>query len=87
MIVGCYSVHLYCDSGGHDGFTGHDGAYVVKNGPEWHNTVTIANEFAGRNERECLTQARSIGWIIRSPRRKPRVAVCPVCAKRLGLKP
>lgn len=46
MIVGCYSVHLYCDSP-------EGGTYKCT---EW------PGEYTGRNEREALANARKAGW-------------------------
>ena len=72
MIVGCYSVHLYCDGEGHEGFL-IDGAYMVKS-PDGEY-VGVAHEFAGKNERECLRQAREVGWRIT----RDRETFCPFC--------
>lgn len=72
MIVGCYTVHLYCDREGHVGYHYSSGGYAVKT-PEGYKD--LQNEFAGENERECLAQARRVGWKITRDRR----AICPFC--------
>ena len=75
MIVGCYTVNLYCDDEGHEGFIGSTGSYYVKVGI-FHDEVK--HEFAGQNERECFAQARRIGWEFTRDRR----VICPFCQKR-----
>lgn len=68
-IVGCYTVHLYCDTGG----------------TAWGEECPFnygSGEFAGQNERDCLSQARKRGWKFNRERTE---AFCPRCSK--GLKP
>lgn len=61
MIVGCYTVHLYCD---------HPDAAQYKC-TEW------PGEFTGQTERECLAEARKAGWKIGTPdNRYERVVRC-----------
>jgi len=49
-IVGCYSVHLYCD---------HPDAAK-------HVCPDFPAEFTGKSERNCLAEARKHGWKISS---------------------
>ena len=49
MIVGCYSVHLYCDHP--------DAAMYV--------CTAWPGDFTGRTEKECLKEARTKGWYVR----------------------
>lgn len=51
MIVGCYSVHLYCEAVGHLEF------------PQIDEPI-LRKEFTGQNERECFQEARNAGWKI-----------------------
>lgn len=71
MIVGCYTLHLYCEAEAHDGYMSDYGYHVKTSG----KYKTVTHEFSGRNERECLQQARKIGWRITKDRR----AFCPYC--------
>jgi hypothetical protein len=71
MIVGCYTVHLYCDSETHEGYLSEFG-YSVKT-PDGYKRVP--HEFAGKNEAECLRQARDMGWRIT----RDRQTFCPFC--------
>ena len=66
MIVGGYSLHLYCDSG-----------LKPAGNVEGHGWAGEANpaEFAGRNKTACRTQAKARGWILQGT-----LAICPVCA-------
>lgn len=65
MIVGCYSIDLYCDSGKEKpyGAAGH-----------WSEPDT----FAGESFAECAREARKAGWKID---RKNGIAICPNCHK------
>jgi hypothetical protein len=65
MIVGCYSMDLYCDTGGD--------AYGGKC-PHSTSYTTVQAEFTGRNERDCLQQAKQRGWSFRNGK-----ATCPGC--------
>lgn len=69
MIVGCYTMHLYCDTGNSEPGMPGDGA-----GP--HNYEDPGQgEFVGRTEADCLRQARAKGWRFDRKRR----AFCPRC--------
>lgn len=72
MIVGGYTVHLYCETEGHEGYTSEYGYHVKV---AYGKYEILQNEFAGENERECLAQARRIGWRIT----RDRQAICPFC--------
>lgn len=50
MIVGCYSLQLYCN---------HQEAGQCGSCTAW------PGEFTGRTESDCLRQARLAGWLIR----------------------
>lgn len=67
MIVGCYTLHLYCDFE-RDGK--HGGVETYKIG--W------PAEFTGKTESECLKEARKAGWRIFKAEGK---AKCPRCVK------
>ncbi len=73
MIVGGYTVHLYCDAEGHEGYMLENGSYMVKGTDGTY--ARVANEFVGRSERQCLIQARDLGWRITRDKR----AICPIC--------
>lgn len=67
MIVGCYSLHLYCDFGkGPEGDQTHGGVRFLE----------FPHEFTGKTESACLKEARKAGWKIYPAQRK---AKCPKC--------
>lgn len=66
MIVGGYTLHLYCD---------------FHEGDEWdkaHGYPETPADFAGRNEAICFTAARAAGWKVYRLQYK---AKCPICVK------
>lgn len=70
MIVGCYSLHLYCDTGNaKPGMTGDGG-----NSPHGFDNPGFG-EFTGPTEGDCKRQARNQGWRFG---RDSRV-FCPTC--------
>lgn len=73
MIVGCYSVDLYCDTGG-DVFGG-ECPYRGYSGSQ--------GEFTGQTEAECLRIARKIGWKFKEGN---TLAFCPQCNSKKGKK-
>jgi hypothetical protein len=75
MIVGCYSLHLYCD-----------GLPNCKNRncrPGAGGDSVPPAEYSGQTRGECSAKARRQGW-----RLNPRTdtALCPACAKA-GVRP
>lgn len=72
MIVGGYTVRLYCDAEKHEGYLSDYGCRVKVAPREFE---TVQNEFAGQNERECFAQARRVGWKLTRDRR----TICPFC--------
>ena len=65
MIVGGYSLHLYCDG------PRHAELYPGK-------VKSLDADIAGRDLRDCLKQARNLGWRI-NLYSSPQKAICPVC--------
>ncbi len=68
MIVGCYSMDLYCD-------TAQEDRSKCRVGWEYNGPPV----YTGRTESECLREARKDGWLF--TRDRPRKAYCPKCAK------
>lgn len=68
MIVGCYTLHLYCDNGGDEFGTNCPNRSIVYN----------AAEFTGPDKKTCLSEARKLGWSFNLNRTK---AHCPRCTK------
>lgn len=66
MIVGGYTMDLYCDNG-RPGDGTHPWSMYEK-----------PTEFAGHNRAACVKQARDAGWIIDERNRR---CYCPTCAK------
>lgn len=74
MIVGCYSMHLYCDTGNTEaGMPGDDGNTTPH---DWERPGTA--EFTGTSEADCKRQAVALGWRFTRDRR----AICPMCNGR-----
>lgn len=65
MIVGGYTLDLYCDSE-------LDQPYGTKG----HHGGDHAGTFYAQTGKECRRQARAAGWIFQRGRR----AICPACA-------
>jgi hypothetical protein len=65
MIVGCYSLELYCENyknGGLDGI---------------HEFEEMPHLFTSERREDCEKQARDIGWMINN---KSGVCLCPRCS-------
>jgi hypothetical protein len=74
MLVGCYSLDLYCDTG--------DDAF----GSKCPHRPILRNgqgEFTGPNERVCLQRARKAGWTFKEGATK---AFCPACSKDMKVR-
>ena len=71
MIVGCYSLDLYCDLCWEDTAT----PYAQRS--------AFPHNFTGKSRAACGKQARVAGWSLRfvSGSKPPR-AVCPICKRR-----
>lgn len=67
MIVGCYSIHLYCDNAENLHGTGDDE----------HDFHEFPHEFTGETRGECMKEARRRGWLINLSADK---ALCPKCS-------
>lgn len=71
MIIGCYSMHLYCDTGNATpGMPGDGGT-----SPHDHSDAGFA-EFTAQTLGECKAQARKLGWHFMRDKR----VICPRCA-------
>jgi hypothetical protein len=69
MIVGCYSLDLYCDNYIID-------PTVVED--KWgHRYDDFPDQFTGFSRAECVRNARRRGWIVNICGKK---AYCPKCA-------
>lgn len=69
MIVGCYTLDVYCDN---------EDKCAAKDLPIWDkNYLPWPCQYTGRNSRECLQAAKSAGWKI-----KRDVAICAICLDR-----
>jgi hypothetical protein len=75
MIVGGYTLHLYCDHPGHNGWS-YEGKHYVRTEHNPHGEH-LQDEFAGNNERDARANARAWGWVFQRERR----VICPFCAK------
>jgi hypothetical protein len=75
-VVGCYSVHLYCQHPRH-----HEEQYA------WPPNDAVSKspmEFAGRSETDCLREARKYGWWIgRKYEDWSRAVLCPYHAREV----
>lgn len=75
MIVGGYSLNLYCDN-----VNFHNSQHLSIWGGNYHfrDGSILANEFVGETFSECARHARKYGWKID---RKQGICVCPLCVK------
>lgn len=68
MMVGCYVADLYCD------------LYHVKHGEvsdsAGHRYDSFPDQFTGKTEQECKSQARRKGWTFR----RNGQTICPLCS-------
>lgn len=65
MIVGCYSLDLYCD-------TGHR-----KDGTTEEYNLADPGQFTGQTEGDCKRDARRAGWLFR----RDGTVYCRECVK------
>jgi hypothetical protein len=72
MIVGCYTLHLYCDA------RATPGCIAVR-----ESGLDQPFQATGQNFRDCQEQARHSGWRLSIVR---DTAVCPACAAA-GIRP
>jgi hypothetical protein len=73
MIVGCYSLDLYCENAEKAGDmhgTGRDGI---------HDYQEFPMTFTSDRRQECEREARSIGWMINN---KTGICLCPKCSRK-----
>jgi hypothetical protein len=70
MLVGCYSVDLYCENA-----SGEHGEKTCRVGWEYGGPPVYTGETLG----ECIRAARKDGWTITNDR--PRKTFCPRCTK------
>jgi hypothetical protein len=73
MIVGGYTLHLYCDNKEKHYTIANNGYYFI---PETTSWIHVDNEFVGETYGECVKEARSIGWLVN--RRKDK-CLCKYC--------
>lgn len=73
MIIGCYTLDLYCDGDP-------ECKYSMTNSPGCRN---MSAQFTAETGSECRRLAREEGWILNL---QEQTTVCPSCAKK-GLKP
>jgi hypothetical protein len=72
MIMGCYSLHLYCDNYSQSSV-----------GRGEHAFLEFPHEFTAELGSTCRKEAKEMGWTFN---RQKDIAVCPKCNKRKALK-
>lgn len=70
MIVGCYSLDLYCEN--------FDIAKDQAEDELGHKYNDFPDQFTGHSRAECVRNARRRGWIVNISGGK---AYCPMCVK------
>lgn len=85
-IVGCYSMHLYCDrvdpnmdADKRPHQTDDFNALFLEHKYPMQSAVARGphpGEFTGSTERDCIREAKRMGWYIRG-----KNVLCPACAK------
>jgi hypothetical protein len=68
MMVGCYTLDLYCDNSSDD---------FHEDRARGHPYGAFPKQYTGRTEARCIRAARRDGWLISRKR-----VICPVCTKR-----
>ena len=83
MIVGSYSLHLYCDNTKWHGDCLH--LHVVTENQKLTNEGYRGGfaEYIGQTYGECVRYARKDGWVVAHDQ---STAYCPRCKKRRGAK-
>lgn len=70
MIVGCYTLELYCDLCWNDPAK----PYAQRSG--------FPHRYLGTSRARCARQARTAGWLLQFARaNRPEGAICPICRK------
>lgn len=71
MIVGCYSIDVYCDTRDQ-----HPTGY--ENMPRWPDRRDMGNgdSYIGETRAACIRAARRVGWLIGKERQ-----LCPFCVE------
>jgi len=75
MIVGGYSLDLYCDN--QNSCRKH---YQLDNSVLLIDNKQFCYHFAGNNFTECVKQAKQDGWIVD---RKRSICLCPICSGKI----
>lgn len=73
MLVGCYSIHLYCTNAEKE-----KGEKTCNVGWGYDGPA----EYTGETLNQCIKEARKDGWYISRNARGPRITYCPDCAKK-----
>ena len=73
MIVGCYTLDLYCENEGTYNVWGEDGRELYDEYGHQHNEFphTFADEYGSK----CRSEARAKGWLLGRGK-----ALCPKCS-------
>lgn len=75
MIVGGYTLDLYCDNKDKHTFLSSGGYYFIS---DTGNYIPINNQFTGEVYRECVKEAREAGWLVNRSKDK---CLCKYCKK------
>ena len=73
MIVGCFTLHLYCDSPEHKR-TDEDFKYLSQQASRIWDSMH-PGEFTGETRHDCVRAARKAGWVLKA---KANRAICPI---------
>jgi hypothetical protein len=73
MIVGGYTLDLYCDNDQDDNKNYH---WILTNGTYIVGDYEINHQYVGENFSEAVRQAKKDGWKVN---RKNDICICPVC--------
>lgn len=71
MIIGCYSLELYCDKAADE--TSIDGS----NRDGIHEYKEFPSTFTGERRQDCEREARKMGWMINN---ETGICLCPKCS-------
>jgi len=61
MIVGAYTLDLYCDNKDKHAIIDNRTYYFIPDTAQW---IPIGNQFVGETYGECVKEARKEGWLV-----------------------
>jgi hypothetical protein len=76
VIVGGYTLDLYCDKIEKHITIGGNIYYFKPDTAQW---IPVDNQFVGETYRECVKEAREVGWLVNRSKNK---CLCKYCKEK-----